>query len=130
MFIMKSLKWILFIPVSILAYLIGIVLFAFVWNLIPSKEENPLLNKYIMPSIINIVGIIIYFFIGQAILSEQKEKTNQKVNLALSIIIITIQCVFLYFSFVSDEYNKIISSIVGCIVGILALFDSIKKHKI
>lgn len=118
---------ILFIPISLVAYFIAIIGMAFIYNLIPSLKENLFLDYYIMPSVINIIGIIFYFFVGNAIIDTKTGNTSKSTNIILSIIIIVIQIIFSVLAYKSDEFNKIISSIVGCIVGILALTDSTKK---
>lgn len=128
--IMKSLRWILFIPVSLVVYFIAITGMAFIYSLIPSLKENPFLDYYIMPAVINIVGIFIYFSIGNAVIATKNEKTSNKVYIILSIIILIIQVLFLMAYYNGEEYHKIISSIVGCVVGALPLVDLIKNKKI
>lgn len=126
---MMSLKWILFILISIIAYFIAIIGIAFVYSLIPSLKENPVLDIYIMPSVINLIGIVIYYFTGNAIIDTKNEKTTKTINIILSIIIIIIQVAFLFPSYKSEEYNKIISSIVGLLAGLVALFETLKNEK-
>lgn len=126
---MMSIKWILFIPISILAYFIAIIGIAFVYSLIPSLKENPVLDIYIMPSVINLIGIVVYFFTGNAIIDTKNEKTTKTINIILSIIIIIIQVAFLFLTYKSEEYNKIISSFVGLLAGLVALFETLKNEK-
>lgn len=125
---MKVFKWFLFIPASVVAYFVSIFIMAFLWNLIPSNQENDVMNHYIMPVIINIIGIILFFIIGLSFFSNLNPPELRKVKITQSISIILIQVILLYLSFKYIEYNKIISSIIGGIVGVLALIETKKQE--
>lgn len=124
---MKLLKWMLFIPISVIAYFIAMIGIAFFYNLVPSLYENPILDIYIMPILTNLIGIVFCFFTGNAIIDTKNERTTKTVNIILSIIIIIIQVAILFLSYKSEEYNKVISSIVGLILGVLALVETLKN---
>ena len=126
--VMKVFKWFLFIPASVVAYFVSIFIMAFLWNLIPSNQENDVMNHYIMPVIINIIGIILFFIIGLSFFSNLNPPELRKVKITQSISIILIQVILLYLSFKYIEYNKIISSIIGGIVGVLALIETKKQE--
>ena len=125
---MKVFKWFLFIPASVVAYFVSIFIMAFLWNLIPSNQENDVMNHYIMPVIINIIGIILFFIIGLSFFSNLNPPELRKVKITQSISIILIQVILIYLSFKYIEYNKIISSIIGGIVGVLALIETKKQE--
>lgn len=130
---MKILKWILFIPVAFLGYYIFIIILGFANNILtaPPPNDNPLLNNYILPIIINAIGIFSYFFIGNKIIQSTNEVDNlaeRKIsNILLFIIILTVSICFAYLSFKEDEYYKGIVNSVNVFASIIAFLINFSK---
>ena len=133
---MKILKWIIFIPISFLGYYLFIIILGFANNILtaPPPNDNPLLNNYILPIIINAIGIFSYFFIGNRIIQSTNEidnLTERKIsNILLFITILIISISFAYLSFRDHEYYKGIVNSVNVFACIIAfLINYLKPNK-
>lgn len=130
---MKILKWIIFIPIAFLGYYLFIIILGFANNVLtaPPPNDNPLLNNYILPIIINVIGIFSYFFIGNKIIQSTNEVDNlteRKIsNILLFIIIIIVSSYFASMSFKEDEYYKGIVNFVNIFASIIALLINFSK---
>jgi len=132
---MKVLKWILFIPISAVIYYLFLFILVIVNNLFtaPPPNDNPILNNYIIPIIINAIGIATYFFVGNMIIQYTNKVDNKLERLISNIcLLITISLASIYFGYLcfrDDEYYKGIINIVNLLVSGVAFLVHYKKEK-
>lgn len=125
---MTILKWIALISICFVIYIITMIIISFIWYLIPSFEENIIL-ELIVPTIINIIGIIAFFLAGHSFVSNTNLSLTSKINIILSIVMLFIQLIFLYLNYSSEKsVSKILASVIGCFISIGALYDSLKNR--
>jgi hypothetical protein len=114
---MKFFKWVIFIPIALLAHYLVMIIANFVLMFLdmlttpPPRYEGGLLNlviPYIIPFVANIIGIYSYFFIGNKIIQIKGDTlTQRKVsNILLLIVILFVSTIFAYLCFQDAEYYK------------------------
>lgn len=120
----KLIRWMFFIPLSLLGYYafifsIGIINYLFF------STDNYLMEKYIVPLILNIIGVFVYFKIGSKTLPKHNNVIYSKFGLfMLFIIIAIISGTFIYLSYIGLEYFKVLINSVNLVISII-LFASL-----
>ncbi len=119
----EVLRLILFIPASIIGYYLFLMIIGFISVLI--KGDNFIMEEYIVPIIVNIIGIFVYFSIGKFLMPKFEKSVNRKIAyFLLTFTLISISVYFLYFSFIGKEYYKAIINtlnillLIGLFIGL------------
>ena len=137
---MKTLKWIIFIPIAVLAHFIGVILMFYIliilghlFNIVdiitftPEKYANPLdPNKpFLIDLLSNISGVIIYFFVGNLIISI-KGITNKQYKIS-NYTLFTVFLLILIFSGYSLYIYSNYSSLLIVFLKIIASIFIVKS---
>lgn len=123
---MKTLKWIIFLPAAFLGYYLSVIILSLIKHFFtfPPPRDNPLVFNYILPIVINVVGVFTYYYIGNKIIQSTNNDHNliqRKIsNILMLILILSVSIIFAYISFNENEYFEGIVSIINILASIVA----------